>query len=201
MSLYQRSFINEPNLTATPWWELKETSYESHFKLLEDNWLTIQKEALAQINEKNQSFISNGENRKQKGDWKQFNLYLKGKKIEENCKKTPITCKLIESIEPAKSCTRGQIKFLLILPEVHVYPHCGPTNCRLRAHLGLKIPGSLLIRVSNETREYTEGKVIVFDDSFEHEIWHKNSDLGLVLIIDFWHPELSETKRKGLGPI
>ena len=73
----------------------------------------------------------------------------------------------------------------------------------MRAHLGLKIPSNTdtKIRVGNETRKWTEGKLIVFDDSFEHEIWHNGSDLRLIFIIDFWHPDLTEIKRKSLHPI
>ena len=45
-----------------------------------------------------------------------------------------------------------QIKYSLMKPGVHVWPHCGPTNCRIRAHLGLVIPDGPKIRVADETR-------------------------------------------------
>jgi len=52
-----------------------------------------------------------------------------------------------------------------------VWPHCGPSNTRIRAHLGLVVPeGCCRMRVANETIEWKEGKIIVFDDSFEHEV-------------------------------
>ena len=49
------------------------------------------------------------------------------------------------------------------------------------------------------THRWTEGAVLVFDDSFEHEVWHNGSatlgsggadDRGgrLVLIVDVRHP-------------
>lgn len=38
-------------------------------------------------------------------------------------------------------------------PGTHVWPHTGPTNCRLRMHLGLVIPKEgCKIRCANETR-------------------------------------------------
>ena len=38
-----------------------------------------------------------------------------------------------------------------------------------------------------------EGKCIVFDDSFEHEAWNNHpSEKRINLIIDIWHPDLSD---------
>uniref|UniRef100_A0A0G4HPH1 Aspartyl/asparaginy/proline hydroxylase domain-containing protein n=1 Tax=Chromera velia CCMP2878 TaxID=1169474 RepID=A0A0G4HPH1_9ALVE len=36
-----------------------------------------------------------------------------------------------------------------------------------------------------------EGVPYVFDDSFEHEVWHDGPATRIVLIFDIWHPELS----------
>lgn len=82
-----------------------------------------------------------------------------------------------------------------------VWPHCGPTNCRLRGHLGLIVPPDPRIKVGNETRAWKRGKFIIFDDSFEHEVWYEGSGFRLVLIVDFWHPELTPQQRASLTPI
>lgn len=51
-------------------------------------------------------------------------------------------------------------------------------------------------------RHWQEGKVLIFDDSFEHSMWHKGDDSLLVLLsVDVWHPDLSVEKRKSLAPI
>lgn len=73
------------------------------------------------------------------------------------CSLAPLTCRLISAYSEASTCTRGQIKFSLMEPGTHVWPHCGPTNCRLRAHLGLKVGekeanGACQIRVAEEKR-------------------------------------------------
>ena len=42
-----------------------------------------------------------------------------------------------------------------------VWPHTGPTNCRLRMHLGLKVPPdwkNVNITCADETRYWEEGK-------------------------------------------
>ena len=45
-----------------------------------------------------------------------------------------------------------QIKYSVMHPGTHVWPHTGPTNCRLRLHLGLVIPNNVAIRVGRETK-------------------------------------------------
>ena len=142
------------------------------------------------------------ENLLNKGYSQQLNLYLKGKKIVDNCQKMPITCKIIDQIKPAISCTRGQIKLSYLSGNTKTYSNCGPSNSRIRSHLGLIVPNEdCKLRVFNETLEWQEGKIIVFDDSFEHEIWNNDSNDLLILIIDFWHPDLDISKWTELEPI
>lgn len=50
-------------------------------------------------------------------------------------------------------------------------------------------------------RSWKEGKVLIFDDSFEHEVWHNGTNVRLVLIVDVWHPDLTEEERTNLYPI
>src|ERR1700744_1142989 len=74
----------------------------------------------------------------------------------------------------------------------HIAPHCGPTNLRLRCHLGIAVPaGDCAIRVGDETRFWTEGECLVFDDHFEHEAWNHTGEDRIVLIVDLWHPSLT----------
>ena len=73
----------------------------------------------------------------------------------------------------------------------HVTPHCGTTNTRLPCHLGLVVPERCRIRVGSEICEWQEGKCLVFDDSFEHEVWHDGDRDRVVLILDVWHTDLS----------
>ncbi|KAI8128539.1 Aspartyl/asparaginyl beta-hydroxylase [Lucilia cuprina] len=199
-SVFQRSLYNEPNLKAQPFWTAKETTYEKFFKKLQDNWLAIKAEGLNVLS-KIGYYMNESENLKNKGDWKQFELYARGEQRRENCLQAPITCSLIEQFPAARGCRRGQVKFSVMHPGTHIWPHCGPSNCRLRAHLGLVVPSGTRIRVAEEERTWQEGKFLIFDDSFEHEVWHEGQGIRLVLIVDIWHPELSEHQRRSLFPI
>ncbi|XP_033120220.1 aspartyl/asparaginyl beta-hydroxylase-like [Anneissia japonica] len=201
MSKWQRSLYNVDSLTSKPWWTPESALISKYAKLLEDNWKVIRDEGLANLDSKTGSFVPEVENLRESGDWKQFTLYQRGKKNEANCKKTPQTCKILDQIPMATTNKRGQIKYSVLQPGTHIWPHCGPTNCRLRSHLGLVVPEGVRIRVKDDIRTWHEGKLMIFDDSFEHEVWHEGSSLRLVLIVDFWHPELTESQKRKLTAI
>jgi aspartyl/asparaginyl beta-hydroxylase (cupin superfamily) len=123
------------------------------------------------------------------GSWTSHRLYVEGTRNEDAWALAPVTTAAIARIPGADSAVTGG---------THITPHCGPNNSRLRCHLGLKVPPGCSIRVGRETRTWVENKVIIFDDSFEHEIWHEGTGTRLVLIFDVWHPDLSDAERRAI---
>jgi aspartate beta-hydroxylase len=85
--------------------------------------------------------------------------------------------------------------FSALTPGTHLVPHEGLTNAVLTIHLGLVIPSDCEIRVGDETRSWREGKCLVLDDSFEHEVWHKGNATRFILLLDVWHPDLTPLER------
>ncbi|EDV20367.1 uncharacterized protein TRIADDRAFT_31864 [Trichoplax adhaerens] len=201
LSEWQRSLYNVDRLRGKPWWNAEETGYLSSVRLLEKHWKSILKEGLNILNQETAGFQRETENLRCRGDWKQFQLYVRGQRNDDNCKRAPLTCSIINQIPEAKSNKRGQVQYSVMFPGTHIWPHTGPTNCRLRLHLGLKVPSAVSIRVGNETRFWEEGKVMILDDSFEHEVWHNGDSLRLVFIVDVWHPDLTTSERAELFPV
>ncbi|XP_052572050.1 aspartyl/asparaginyl beta-hydroxylase isoform X2 [Peromyscus californicus insignis] len=201
-SVWQRSLYNVNGLKAQPWWTPRETGYTELVKSLERNWKLIRDEGLMVMDKAKGLFLPEDENLREKGDWSQFTLWQQGRKNENACKGAPKTCALLEKFSETTGCRRGQIKYSIMHPGTHVWPHTGPTNCRLRMHLGLVIPKKgCKIRCANETRTWEEGKVLIFDDSFEHEVWQDASSFRLIFIVDVWHPELTPQQRRSLPAI
>ena len=203
LSFWQRSMYNVAGLKSKPIWSLKETGAAQGLRKLEHNWNVIRDEALHILHEGEKGFFQpEAEGLQDTGDWRQFTLFEQGRKNEKACAKTPKTCSLIGSIEAARSNKRGQVKFSVMYPGTHVFAHSGPTNCRLRAHLGLKVPeGHVKMRVADQFLSWEEGKVLVFDDSFDHEVWHEGQGERIILIVDLWHPQLDLETKKSLQPI
>ncbi len=76
--------------------------------------------------------------------------------------------------------------------------HYGPTNKKLRFLPLVGVKGSRL-RAGDITKEQEEGVPYIFDDSFDHEAWHDGDETRIILIVDIWHPDLTDQEVKFLN--
>lgn len=139
--------------------------------------------------------------------WTELLLYDRQRRYHtEGCKLLPSICQAFKKrrfaeiegvpgapVESFEFCCR--ITVLRLLPQSRVVPHCGLTNQRLIAHLGLRVPepASCGIRVGDQTGNWEQGKAFVFDDSYLHEAWNNGTEERWVLSVSFIHPELGPT--------
>ena len=118
--------------------------------------------------------------------WKTYMLYAYGRKITENCTRCPQTTKLLETIPGMKTAF-----FSILGPRKHIPEHRGPYNGVLRYHLGLIVPRekeACRIRVDSEVAHWEEGRSVVFDDTYLHEVWNETDEERVVLFVDFTRP-------------
>ncbi|HKO91457.1 MAG TPA: aspartyl/asparaginyl beta-hydroxylase domain-containing protein, partial [Polyangiaceae bacterium] len=86
--------------------------------------------------------------------------------------------------------------FLSILkPRTRIPPHFGNANHRLTVHLPLIVPAGCGVEVAGEARETRFGRLMIFDDSYEHSAWNDSDAARIVLIFEIWHPALSAAER------
>lgn len=50
-------------------------------------------------------------------------------------------------------------------------------------------------------RSWKDGEWLIFDDSFEHEVWNNGTSARLVLIVDVWHPDLTDEEKSSMSAI
>ena len=82
--------------------------------------------------------------------------------------------------------------FSVLLTGSHIPRHTGPTKAILTAHLGLTMPRNPeACRVQVDDRDVTweEGRVVVFDDMYPHEVWNDSSDDRVVLLLHVKRPQ------------
>lgn len=118
--------------------------------------------------------------------WKTYILYEYGYRIEKSCQLCPETIRLIEQVPGMKTAL-----FSIMGPRKHVPAHRGLYKGLLRYHLGLIVPepnSACRIRVADEVRSWGEGKSLIFDDSFQHEVWNDSNEHRIVLILDVIRP-------------
>lgn len=118
--------------------------------------------------------------------WKTYFFYAYGVRAEGNCRRCPETVKVLDKIPGMKTAF-----FSILVPGKRLPPHRGPYKGVLRLHLALLVPEpaeNTGIRVADETRHWEEGKVMVFDDTFDHEAWNETDGTRVVLFVDLVRP-------------
>jgi beta-hydroxylase len=126
----------------------------------------------------------------EQGKWKTFFFRAYGVNLSENETRCPETARILKTIPGMQTAF-----FSIHAPKMHVDPHCGPYGGVLRYHLGLKVPQphtDCRIRVDSEIRSWQEGRSLVFDDTYEHEVWNDSARERVILFVDFERP---------LGPV
>jgi len=133
----------------------------------------------------------------EEGSWDALFFYRHGERFDANCARCPVTTASLERLPRVAIRDHGpEILFSLLRPGAHILPHRGVTNARVVAHLPLVVPPDCALHVlGEEPRAWREGKVMVFDDTFEHEAWNRSGELRVILLMDTWNPWLSEAER------
>jgi ornithine lipid ester-linked acyl 2-hydroxylase len=158
---------------------------------LEANWQQIRSElegvlakpedipAFHQISP-DQKRISKGNN------WKTYVLYVFGGQVAENCAACPHTAGLLQDLPGLQNAW-----FSILAPRYHIPPHKGPTRALIRCHLGLQVPqdgANCWLRVDQDICHWEEGRCLVFDDTYEHEVRNDTDETRVVLFLDFDRP-------------
>ena len=66
----------------------------------------------------------------------------------------------------------------------YLAPHYGPFNAKLRGHLPLVVPAdpAPVLVVAGQNVTWTEGRTIVFDDTYEHEVERRKDSFVILKI-------------------
>ena len=118
--------------------------------------------------------------------WKVFIFRAYGMRSDVNCAACPETARLIDAIPDC------EVAFFSVLePGAHLSAHRGAYKGLIRTHLGLMVPeprDKVRMQVGQETIVWEEGRAVVFDDTYRHEVWNDTDGLRVVLLIDVPRP-------------
>jgi aspartyl/asparaginyl beta-hydroxylase (cupin superfamily) len=119
-------------------------------------------------------------------NWKTFFLAGIGMDCGENRRRCPETVRLLGKIPGLTTAF-----FSILSPGKHIPAHRGAWNGILRFHLGLMVPEPrerVRIRIGNDFYSWREGEALIFDDTFNHEVWNDTEGYRVVLFVDFARP-------------
>ncbi|MBU6417932.1 MAG: aspartyl/asparaginyl beta-hydroxylase domain-containing protein [Xanthomonadaceae bacterium] len=200
-------FFYVPGLTATPYYPRERFPWHAE---LEKHTGTIREELRGVLDQpigvepflgtndntllKEQSLLAGTRG---KAEWNSFFFHRHGEVLEQNARRCPRTTEILESLPLVH--IRGhapEVLFSILTPGSHILKHHGVTNTRLVTHLPLIIPEDCAISVGGVEHAWQEGRCVTFDDTFEHEAWNRSDKVRAVMILDSWHPDLTEAERE-----
>lgn len=129
-------------------------------------------------------------------DWRMFIMQAYGQPIARNLARCPQLAQLIASSPDVLSAS---LSFLA--PGKQVPAHRGPFRGILRGYLVLSMPkradGEPAAALKVDGREYrlNEGEFMLWDDTFEHEVWNDSDQVRTVLLLDIRRRDLPRGLR------
>lgn len=196
-----------PDLPTSPYFSREAQKHD--VELLERSWSVL----LAEFEAVHQAFSncslspSQGwkANSTPHGEWHTFYLVNQGVSVPQNCRRCPRAYRILGSLRTfIGNNVFGNACFSVLSPGTLITEHYGPTNVRIRCHLGLKIPSSCELVVGGEPQCWAEGSCLLFDDSFLHTAFHEGSVADgprVVFMVDLWHPNVAAAERQALDYI
>lgn len=163
-----------------PWIERVEANWRTVLRELEG--VLADREALPNFQDisKDQIEITDDD------DWKTYFLYGYGFAAKLGVESCPKTAALMREIPGMTTAM-----FSILSPGKHILDHRGPYKGVLRYHLGLIVPEQAercRIRVGDDIRHWEAGKSLMFDDTFNHEVWNDTEETRVVLFVDVLRP-------------
>ena len=131
--------------------------------------------------------------------WGAFHLWRGGQPVAGNAERCPATLAALAQAPLPRIRGRSPMAlFSRLKPGAYLAPHNGLLNTRLICHLPLIVPPDCALRVGNQIRSWEEGRMLIFDDSIEHEAWNRSGETRVILLFEIWRPELDEAEREAL---
>ena len=134
--------------------------------------------------------------------WDAFFFYRDGHRIDANHARCVQTSSVLESLPLVRIREHApEICFSVLAPGTHILSHTGVTNIRVVVHLPLVVPADCAIEVGGEIHEWQEGRMMVFDDTYEHQAFNRSAERRVILLMDAWNPYLEAVEREALAAL
>lgn len=201
-----RASSSVQNLEAVPFYENFDDDKFAWVRHLEANWEIIRDELATVTGQENIAELGNNiwappvvEAANAYGpDWR--TLVLQDREWDPiNVKLFPKTTKLLRDDAMKVPCVEAF--FARQSPGTGIKLHTDDCNFILTMHLSLSAPpNESWIEVAGERRYWSNGKSLVFNTSYFHQTMNESQTQDrVVLLIRFWHPQLTQVEREALS--
>ena len=133
-------------------------------------------------------------------NWASVHLYSRGVANNKVVDKFPVTRAALSQVPLATRNGQPDEVFISVLaPHTRIPEHYGVSSAVLTVHLPIVVPPGCGLRVHEETRTPEEGRLLIFDDTWQHSAWNDSDRQRVVLIFELWHPDLSEPEKRAIA--
>lgn len=126
------------------------------------------------------------------GQWKTLPLMTWGLEYHRTMRHFPRSMAALAQIDGLVS-----VAFNVLEAGARINPHYGDTNCAIRFHLPLKVPGTLPsvgLQVGDEQRSWQTGGLLGFTDGYIHSAWNDSGEDRYILLLDVIRPAYCQRK-------
>ncbi|MCA8248907.1 aspartyl/asparaginyl beta-hydroxylase domain-containing protein [Burkholderia multivorans] len=129
-------------------------------------------------------------------DWRMFIMQAYGQPFPRNLSRCPTVASIVATSPDVLSAS---LSFLA--PGKHIPPHRGPFRGILRGYLVLSMPRradgtpGAVLKVDGREYRLDEGRFLLWDDTFEHEVWNDSDDVRIVLLLDIRRRDMPRMLR------
>lgn len=210
----RRIAYNDPSVT-------KAVSYlEQHVDVIREEYLRVAPSLPSDYESLQDHVTASSDDEKSKdvklhdGDWDWHTYLSKGNVQGDFVMKFPETSKILNdgfrgeenNYQLFEGTPFGFAFFSKLGGGAKIAPHNAPTNLRLRIHLPIVVNDESVnpetglpncgIRVATSVRGYKQGKALVLDDAYDHEVWNETLEGRVVLLVDIWHPDVTQVEKE-----
>lgn len=114
-----------------------------------------------------------------------FIMQAYGQPFPRNLSRCPTVASIVATSPDVLSAS---LSFLA--PGKHIPPHRGPFRGILRGYLVLSMPKcadgtpAAVLKVDGHEYRLDEGRFLLWDDTFMHEVWNDSDEVRIVLLLD-----------------
>lgn len=161
---------------------------ESHWEVIRDELLCVLKQDENYLDPYADLSLTN-----KKDVWKTTGLIYWTLKSPKNIRNFPKTWEIMRKVPNLTACSFNKLE-----PQSTIKAHVGDTNAMYRCHMGLVIPAPAPkcgLRVGKEIMCWQEGKVLMFNDAYEHMAWNNTDSERYIISFDVMRPEFEQARH------
>lgn len=124
-------------------------------------------------------------------DWRMFIMQAYGVRFPQNLGRCPTLASIVAASPDVLSAS-----FSFLAPGKRIPPHRGPFRGILRGYLVLSMPRradgapAAVLKIDGRDYRLDDGQFLLWDDTFEHEVWNESDDVRIVLLLDIRRRDL-----------